>query len=181
MDTIDYCGFIGRNPGNKRMFIATGDSGQGMTHGALAGMLLKNLIIYNSAQWQDVYDPSRKPISATMNFISENVTAIKNFAEYLMPSEIESADALKPGQGGILRKGMEKIAVCRTKDGELHASSALCTHLGCHIHWNSTEQCWDCPCHGSQFAPDGSVLAGPAIAPLAKTSLPEAARKSVKT
>jgi glycine/D-amino acid oxidase-like deaminating enzyme/nitrite reductase/ring-hydroxylating ferredoxin subunit len=175
MDTIDYSGFIGRNPGSKRMLVATGDSGQGMTHGALAGVLLKNLIIYNSAQWSEVYDPSRTPISATMNFINENVTAIKNFAEYLMPGELDSADSLKPGEGGIVRNGLEKVAVCRTKDGKLQAHSAVCTHLGCHVHWNTTEQCWDCPCHGSQFAPDGAVLAGPAIAPLAKAELPQAA------
>jgi Rieske Fe-S protein len=39
------------------------------------------------------------------------------------------------------------------------------------VHWNSTEQCWDCPCHGSHFAPDGSVLNGPALAPLERAQL----------
>ena len=176
MDTIDYCGFIGVNPGNKRVLVATGDSGQGMTHGALAGILLKNLVIYGAGEWSDVYDPSRTPVSATMNFISENVTAIKNFSEYLMPAEIDSADELKPGQGGIMRDGLQKIAVSRGDDGQLHVCSAVCTHLGCHVHWNSTEQCWDCPCHGSHFSPQGEVLAGPAIAPLEKRTLPEKAK-----
>jgi glycine/D-amino acid oxidase-like deaminating enzyme/nitrite reductase/ring-hydroxylating ferredoxin subunit len=176
MDTIDYCGFIGRDPSRKRTFIATGDSGQGMTHGAVAGGLLKNLIIYGSGQWSEVYEPSRKPVSAVVNFINENVTAIKNFAEYLMPAEIDSADDLKPGDGGIMRDGTAKIAVCRDNDGSLHARSAVCTHLGCHVHWNSTEQCWDCPCHGSQFAPNGAVLAGPAIAPLPPADLPAVKR-----
>ena len=176
MDTIDYCGFIGVNPGNKRVLVATGDSGQGMTHGALAGILLKNLVIYGTGEWSDVYDPSRTPVSATMNFISENVTAIKNFSEYLMPAEIDSADELKPGQGGIMRDGLQKIAVSRGDDGQLNVCSAVCTHLGCHVHWNSTEQCWDCPCHGSQFAPDGTVLNGPAIAPLETARLPAGAK-----
>jgi len=172
MDTIDYCGFIGFNPGNKRALIATGDSGQGMTHGALAGILLKNLVIYGAGEWSDVYDPSRTPVFATMNFINENVTAIKNFAEYLMPAEIDSMDELKPGQGGIMRDGVHKIAVSRGQEGQLHVCSAVCTHLGCHVHWNSTEQCWDCPCHGSQFSPTGEVLAGPAIEPLERRKLP---------
>jgi len=176
MDTIDYCGFIGVNPGNKRVLVATGDSGQGMTHGALAGILLKNLVIYGTGEWSDVYDPSRTPVSATMNFISENVTAIKNFSEYLMPAEIGSADELKPGQGGIMRDGLQKVAVSRDQDGQLHVCSAVCTHLGCHVHWNSTEQCWDCPCHGSQFAPDGTVLNGPAIVPLETARLPAGAK-----
>jgi glycine/D-amino acid oxidase-like deaminating enzyme/nitrite reductase/ring-hydroxylating ferredoxin subunit len=176
MDTIDYCGFIGVNPSNKRVLVATGDSGQGMTHGALAGILLKNLVIYGAGEWSDVYDPSRTPVSATMNFISENVTAIKNFSEYLMPAEIDSADELKPGQGGIMRDGLQKIAVSRGQDGQLHVCSAVCTHLGCHVHWNSTEQCWDCPCHGSHFSAQGEVLAGPAIAPLERRTLPEKAK-----
>jgi nitrite reductase/ring-hydroxylating ferredoxin subunit len=172
MDTIDYCGFIGRDPSRKRTFIATGDSGQGMTHGALAGIILKNLVIYGASEWSDVYDPARKPVSTVMNFVGENVTAIKNFAEYLMPAEISSTDELKPGQGGIMRDGTSKIAVCRDTKGAFHARSAVCTHLGCHVHWNSTEQCWDCPCHGSQFGADGEVLNGPAIAPLAEATLP---------
>jgi Rieske Fe-S protein len=176
MDTIDYCGFIGFNPGNKRVLVATGDSGQGITHGALAGILLKNLVITGTAEWSEVYDPGRTPMSATMNFISENVTAIKNFSEYLMPAEIDSADELKPGQGAIMRDGMHKIAVSRSEDGQLSVCSAVCTHLGCHVHWNSTEQCWDCPCHGSQFSPRGEVLAGPAIAPLEKRTLPDKAK-----
>jgi Rieske Fe-S protein len=106
-----------------------------------------------------------------MNFIKENVTAIKNFAEYLMPAEIDSVDQLKPGEGGIIRDGTKKIAASRDRDGKLHLCSAVCTHLGCHVHWNSTEQCWDCPCHGSHFAPDGAVLNGPALSPLERVEL----------
>jgi len=166
LDTIDYCGFIGLNPGNDRIYVATGDSGQGMTHGALAGMLLRDLILGHDNPWTEVYEPSRTPASGVINYLNENVTAIKNFAEYLMPSELDSADDLRQGEGGILRDGLKLIAACRDRDGTLHFKSAVCTHLGCHVHWNSTEQCWDCPCHGSHFAPDGSVLNGPAIHPL---------------
>jgi glycine/D-amino acid oxidase-like deaminating enzyme/nitrite reductase/ring-hydroxylating ferredoxin subunit len=163
MDTIDYSGFIGKNPGDKNIYIVTGDSGQGMTHGALAGMLLHDLIIGGSSPWQEVYDPARKPASAVANFISENVTAVKNFAEYLAPGELKSLDELERGKGAIVRQGLTKIAAYRDQKGKLHQRSAKCTHLGCHLHWNSTEECWDCPCHGSQFSVDGEVLNGPAI------------------
>lgn len=172
LDTIDYCGFIGRNPGDDRTYVITGDSGQGMTHGALAGLLLSDLVLGKDNPWQQVYEPSRTPLSGAMNYINENVTAIKNFAEYLTPGELDSADDLKHGEGGIMRNGAAKIAVCRDRDGKLHVNSSVCTHLGCHVHWNSTEQCWDCPCHGSHFAPDGSVLNGPATRPLQPASLP---------
>jgi Rieske Fe-S protein len=122
-----------------------------------------------------------------MNYVSENVTAIKSFAEHLMPGdrdaepgEIDSVDALKPGQGGIVRSGKDKIAASRDESGKLHLVSAACTHLGCHLHWNSTEQCWDCPCHGSHFAPNGEVLNAPAIAPLERAHLPAANKAKAK-
>jgi glycine/D-amino acid oxidase-like deaminating enzyme/nitrite reductase/ring-hydroxylating ferredoxin subunit len=180
LETIDYCGFIGRNPGSENVFVATGDSGQGMTHGALAGILLKDLIVNGTSPWQAVYEPSRKTPAGLFNYVSENATAIKNFAEYVMPGNLASVDALRPGQGGIIRDGMSKVAACRDLEGRLHVHSAACTHLGCVVHWNSTEQCWDCPCHGSQFAPDGAVLNGPAISALPSAQLPSATRQRAK-
>jgi glycine/D-amino acid oxidase-like deaminating enzyme/nitrite reductase/ring-hydroxylating ferredoxin subunit len=168
MDTIDFSAFIGRNPGNRNVYVATGDSGQGITHGAVAGLLLADLITAGRSDWEAVYEPSRKPLRGAATFVSENLTAVKNFAEYIAPGEISSVDELKPGRGAILRRGTKKIAAFRDDDGELILRSAACTHLGCHLHWNSLERCWDCPCHGSHFAPDGSVLNGPAIYPLAE-------------
>jgi Rieske Fe-S protein len=61
-------------------------------------------------------------------------------------------DELKPGQGAIVRKGLRKATAYRDEKGKLFLRSAACSHLGCHLHWNSFERCWDCPCRGSQFA-----------------------------
>ncbi|WP_422029724.1 (2Fe-2S)-binding protein [Reyranella sp.] len=137
-----------------------------MTQGALAGLLLRKLILGEETPWAEVYDPGRIPVAGAANYLKENMIAVKNFAEYLTGGELDSAEDLKPGEGGILRSGLKKIAVARDREGTLHRVSASCTHLGCIVHWNGTEQCWDCPCHGSHFAPDGSVLNGPAIKPL---------------
>jgi glycine/D-amino acid oxidase-like deaminating enzyme/nitrite reductase/ring-hydroxylating ferredoxin subunit len=167
MEPVDGIGFIGRNPGQSRVFIATGDSGQGITGGALAGIILADLTAGAENPWAEVYDPSRKPLRALADIVSENATAVRSFAQYLLPGEIASADKLKPGEGGILRSGLRRLAACRDLSGRLHVCSAACPHAGCVVVWNSLEQCWDCPCHGSQFAPDGSVLNGPAFGPLA--------------
>jgi glycine/D-amino acid oxidase-like deaminating enzyme/nitrite reductase/ring-hydroxylating ferredoxin subunit len=165
-DTIDYCGFIGLNPGSKRTYVSTGDSGQGITHGSVAGMLISDLILTGESPWTEVYDPARKPIKAAGTFVSENLTVPKNFAEYVAPGEKNSWDELKAGEGAIVRSGLSKVAAYRDESGKLSLRSARCPHLGCHVHWNSFERCWDCPCHGSQFAPDGTALNGPAFSAL---------------
>ena len=72
-------------------------------------------------------------------------------------------DDLAPGEGDIVEHDGEKVAGYRDEDGTLLAVSPTCTHLGCQVNWNGAERSWDCPCHGSRFAPDGSVLQGPAV------------------
>jgi glycine/D-amino acid oxidase-like deaminating enzyme/nitrite reductase/ring-hydroxylating ferredoxin subunit len=166
LEPADFTGFIGESPDNKNIFIASGDSGQGLTNGAVAGMLIADLITTGRSPWKDVYDPDRKVGSKISNFLSENITPLKNFAEYFSARDFESIKKLRPGEGLIVRNRLKKLAACRDRDGSLHVHSANCTHLGCVVHWNSLEQCWDCPCHGSQFAPDGTALNGPAVAPL---------------
>ena len=163
LDTIDYCAFIGLNPGSTSVYVVTGDLGQGMTHGALAGLLLKDLILQQSNAWADVYEPGRKTLSGAVNYVRENLSVVKNLAGYVLPGDLKSLDELSSGQGGILREGLRKIAACRDQAGKLYLHSAACTHSGCEVAWNSTEQCWDCSCHGSQFAANGAVLNGPAV------------------
>jgi glycine/D-amino acid oxidase-like deaminating enzyme len=94
LDPIDYAAFSGRNPGNEHVFVHTGDSGQGLTHGVLGSLLISRLIKSGKVDWEEFYAPGRKTTSALTNFISENVTAVKRFAEYIAPGEIDSVDGL---------------------------------------------------------------------------------------
>jgi glycine/D-amino acid oxidase-like deaminating enzyme/nitrite reductase/ring-hydroxylating ferredoxin subunit len=167
-EPVDYAAYIGRNPGNTNVYVATGDSGQGITHGAVAGMLIRDLVLDRDNAWAALYEPGRVRIKAAGGFIRENLTVAQSFAEYVRPGQISAVDELAPGEGAVLGSGKNKIAACRDSDGALHVRSAVCTHLGCIVQWNSFEQCWDCPCHGSHFAMDGDVLQGPALAPLAE-------------
>jgi glycine/D-amino acid oxidase-like deaminating enzyme/nitrite reductase/ring-hydroxylating ferredoxin subunit len=168
LETIDYAAFIGRNPGNERVYVATGDSGMGMTHGVVSGIVNADLITRGNSEWAALYAPDRKPLAAAWNYLSENSTALKNFAEYVAPGEIASVDELRPGQGAILRQGVHKVAAYRNAGGELQLHSAACAHLGCHLHFNSFEQTWDCPCHGSIFDTDGQPINAPALSALPK-------------
>ncbi|MCA1453101.1 FAD-dependent oxidoreductase [Bradyrhizobium sp. BRP22] len=172
MEPTDFVGFIGRSPDEEHVFIVSGDSGQGITNGLVAGILIADLITTGSSAWEDIYSPARKVHKNIGEYISENITPLKNFAEYLSADEIASVERLRPGEGCLVRSGLQKVAACRDQAGQLHLRSASCTHLGCVVHWNSVEQCWDCSCHGSQFAPDGTALNGPAVSPLADLEKP---------
>jgi nitrite reductase/ring-hydroxylating ferredoxin subunit len=162
MESNDYLGFAGRNPGEDNVFIATGDSGMGMTHGTIAAMIISDLIKDEPNAWVGLYDPARLMLSAVGEFARENLNVVAQYADHITAGDIESVDALAPGQGGILRRGASKVAVCRDEDGKVHEHSAICPHLGCVVSWNAFEKGWDCPCHGSLFDCAGSVLNGPA-------------------
>jgi glycine/D-amino acid oxidase-like deaminating enzyme/nitrite reductase/ring-hydroxylating ferredoxin subunit len=183
LDTVDYSSFSGRNPGSENVYVHTGDSGQGITHGVVGSLIIASAIMQGRALWQELYGPDRKTTSALSTlgtFVSENLTAVKNFAEYVAPGEVGSFAEIKAGQGAVVRHGLKKVAAYRDENGRLHARSAVCTHLGCHLHWNSFERCWDCPCHGSQFDIDGAVLNGPAIHPLAEVEIEEEPRRAAE-
>ena len=173
LETIDHAAFIGRNPGNNNIYVHTGDSGQGITHGVVGAMINSSLILGRECKWVDVYEPSRKTLAGIGTYLSENLTPLKNFAEYLAPGELNSLSELKAGHGAIIRDGLSKIAAYRDEAGKLYARSAACTHVGCHLHWNSFETCWDCPCHGSHFAFDGTPLNAPAVGPLPEIEIPD--------
>lgn len=164
MEPVDGLAYIGRNPGDKgHIFVATGDSGQGMTHGTIAGMLISDLIMGRANEWERLYDPSRKSLKTSGEYLKENLNVARQYIDYLTPGEVSSDADIAPGQGAVLRHGLRKLAVYRDDAGALHRLSAVCPHLGCIVHWNSLERTWDCPCHGSRFSMEGAVLNGPAL------------------
>ncbi|MBD0370856.1 MAG: FAD-dependent oxidoreductase [Pyrinomonadaceae bacterium] len=162
-ETIDGLAFIGHNPlDDDNVYIATGDSGMGMTHGTIAGLILTDLIVGRDNHWAEVYDPSRKTVSAIGEFAKENLNVIAQYTDYVTPGEVDDESEVKPGEGALVRGGLSKIAVYRDEDGVVHRMSAVCVHLGCIVNWNSNEKTWDCPCHGSRYDSVGRVINGPA-------------------
>lgn len=164
MEPADGVAFIGRNPGDKNVYIVTGDSGMGMTHGAMSGIILRDLIMGRENPWASLYDPARKPWSAPVEFLRENLNVAARFVgDRVGGGDVQHATALEPGQGGILDRDGQKVAAYRDEAGALHEFSAVCTHLGCIVTWNKQEKTWDCPCHGSRFDRLGDVITGPAV------------------
>jgi glycine/D-amino acid oxidase-like deaminating enzyme/nitrite reductase/ring-hydroxylating ferredoxin subunit len=172
IETMDGLAFIGKDPsGLENVYIVTGDSGMGMTHGTIAGILLSDLIMGRENPWVEVYDPTRKPVRGLTEFVKENVNVAVQYADWVKGGDVASADEIARGEGAIIRDGASKQAVYRADDGQLHAMSAVCTHLGCVVKWNKAEKSWDCPCHGSRFDALGKVINGPATKELAPVEL----------
>jgi glycine/D-amino acid oxidase-like deaminating enzyme/nitrite reductase/ring-hydroxylating ferredoxin subunit len=172
METTDGLAFIGRNPADRdNIYVATGDSGMGMTHGTIAGILLTDLIQGRENPWSTIYDPSRKPVwgMAWKEYVTENANVAKQYVQdWLGSGDVSSTTEIAKGSGAVIREGVTKVAVYRDEQGNFHRCSAVCPHLGCIVHWNGGEKTWDCPCHGSRFDAYGGVIKGPANEPLSK-------------
>lgn len=170
MEPADSLAYIGHNPRDSaNIFIATGDSGHGMTHGTIAGMLITDLIQGRDNDWKEIYDPSRKAVHAMGEYAKENLNVAAQYRDYVTGGDVKRVEEIPVGSGAVMRNGFQKVACYRDPQGRVHERSAVCTHLGCIVHWNDTEKSWDCPCHGSRFDPYGKVLNGPAISDLQST------------
>jgi glycine/D-amino acid oxidase-like deaminating enzyme/nitrite reductase/ring-hydroxylating ferredoxin subunit len=167
LETMDGLGFIGRNPLDQpNVYVATGDSGMGMTHGTIAGMIISDAILRRDNPWSALYDPSRTRSGAALEWLKENVNVALQYTSWLTPGEVESVDQITPGNGAVVVESGSKIAAYRDERGELHKRSAVCPHLGCIVAWNPAASTWDCPCHGSRFDKLGKVINGPAATDL---------------
>jgi glycine/D-amino acid oxidase-like deaminating enzyme/nitrite reductase/ring-hydroxylating ferredoxin subunit len=168
MEPVDGVAYIGKNPGDKNVYVVTGDSGNGMTHGTIAGMLIVDLIAGRKNRWAKLYNPSRKTLKPTFvaDYVAENANVVAQFRDYVTSGDETAADKIKNGEGAVLRDGAKKIAAYRDDSGTLHEFSAVCPHLKCLVRWDVCEKTWDCPCHGSRFDALGRVLNGPAISDL---------------
>jgi glycine/D-amino acid oxidase-like deaminating enzyme/nitrite reductase/ring-hydroxylating ferredoxin subunit len=167
MEPVDGVAYIGKSPGKEEdIYIITGDSGNGMTHGTLAGIILTDLITGKHNHWAELYDPKRITMGAAKEYARENLNVAVQYADHIRSGDVDSSQKIAPGEGAVVHRGTKKIAMYKDERGHTHECSAVCTHAGCVVHWNSTEKSWDCPCHGSRFNPYGKVLNGPAIADL---------------
>jgi len=163
METIDGLAFIGRNPLDEpNVLIATGDSGMGITHGTIAGILLSDIIQGRNNPWQELYDPSRVRFHSITKFAIEQANVFRQYSDYFTAGEVEDVNDILPGTGAVMRSGLSKMAVYRDEQGDFHEFSAVCPHMKCILRWNSLENSWDCPCHGSRFDAYGHVINGPA-------------------
>jgi glycine/D-amino acid oxidase-like deaminating enzyme/nitrite reductase/ring-hydroxylating ferredoxin subunit len=170
IETKDGLPYIGEFA--DRQFIATGFAGNGMTFGTLGAMMAVDALQGRENRWAKLFSPTRKKVrGATLGYLREN----KDFPVRLIRGRFARPEAaslreIPAGEGRIVRMGRRKVAAHRDARGRVQLCSAICTHLQCVVGWNTAEQTWDCPCHGSRFHPDGRVISGPAEEPLTPLS-----------
>ncbi|KAL8405191.1 hypothetical protein RB594_009916 [Gaeumannomyces avenae] len=165
VEPVDYMAFIGRDQGRQRTYVGmTGDSGNGLTHGVLAGRLIADLVEGKESPWESLYSPSRVAsiVKSAGEAIKDNLHDNMQYKR-LLQSDITDIEDLAAGSGGVMTEGMgTKVAVYKGEDGSVKRMSALCPHLAGVVCWNPAEKSWDCPVHGSRFDASGTCLNGPA-------------------
>ncbi len=166
---MDGAPFIGwsSDDSDEAYLVATGFAAWGFTNGAAAGTLIADLVEGLESPWIKLFDATRvKPLAGAKEFTKENVKVAGELVSGHFSPKPHSYDKLAPGEAAIMKIGHDDVAAFRDENGQVHAVSAVCTHMGCMVGWNSVDRTWDCPCHGSRFALTGEVLNGPAVLPL---------------
>jgi glycine/D-amino acid oxidase-like deaminating enzyme/nitrite reductase/ring-hydroxylating ferredoxin subunit len=166
LEPADSLAYIGKCPGLDHVYLVSGDSGEGLTHGTIAGMLLPELMRGKRSPWAEVYDPARSHLRSLGTLLKEATRSTLAYADWLRGGDVGSSDDVARGEGAVVRRGLHFVACYRDAGGMCHERSATCTHLGGVVSWNAVEKTWDCPCHGSRFDPYGRVLNGPATSDL---------------
>jgi glycine/D-amino acid oxidase-like deaminating enzyme/nitrite reductase/ring-hydroxylating ferredoxin subunit len=170
IETPDGLPYIGRMADHQ--YAATGFAGNGMTFGTVAALLIADAIEGRRNPWAELFDPGRAALRHGLwDYVKENA----DYPYYLIRDRFAGAEgrslrSVKRGHGQIVEHRGSKVAASRDPQGRLTVRSATCTHMGCIVGWNDAEGTWDCPCHGSRFRPDGTVISGPAETPLSDVS-----------
>lgn len=173
---VDKLPYVGRlSPSSTGIWTATGFRKWGMTLGTAAAMILADLVQDRKNPWAETFDANRATLTqSATSFVAENLDVARHFVRdrLALPGR-DALDALAPGDGVVVRLGTQAYAVSRDEHGGWHSLSPVCTHLGCHVRWNTAERSWDCPCHGSRYTPDGTLIHGPAVRDLDPKPLPD--------
>lgn len=172
VEPVDHLAHIGHSPDLEHVFVVTGDSGNGLTHGTIAGLLLPALMHGEAHPWAALYDPRRSHLHTPANLVREAMSSSAPYTDWLRGGDVRELEDVPRGEGRIIRRGLHLYAVYCDEHGRPHLRYATCPHMrGC-VHWNAAEKTWDCPCHGSRFDRYGSVINGPATTDLVGLEAP---------
>lgn len=161
-DGLPFVGPVG--PGYHNVLTATGFQKWGLTNGTAAAIVMSDNILGRSNEYSQLYNSLRVvPAHSLKEYMRASIGTAKHYAiDHLKRVIAPPSENLAPGEGGLATDEGRKVAAYRDDKGGLTKVSAVCTHLGCVVSFNTAEKSWDCPCHGSRFDIQGRVISGPA-------------------
>jgi Rieske Fe-S protein len=174
--SVDGLPYIGPLDSSGRAYLATGFAKWGMTNGTLAASIMVDLAMGRDNPWAEVFDSGRlAPKQGLPETLKVNAKVAKHFVGDRLASSLSASELPGPRQGEVVSHDGERLAVSQSLEGQIRTLSPYCTHLGCLVGFNTAEQTWDCPCHGSRFDIDGHVVHGPAVEDLAPVAVEDLA------
>lgn len=170
--TIDQVPYIGPvTSGHPHILIATGFAKWGMSTGTLAALIISDLILDKANRYAYLFTPSRFKLNPGLkNLTMQNANVAKELVAGKVDLVHRKVEDLMPDEGAAVKHLGKKAGAYRDPEGNIHLVDTTCTHMGCEVKWNEAERTWDCPCHGSRFGYDGSVIEGPATENLPRLS-----------
>lgn len=167
-DGLPYIGLASNTA--RHTYISTAYHTDGLVYGTVGGIILADLLLEKENPWESIYNSNRfTPMASSKRFIKENTKVLCDYVKgHLDAVDSKTFENVPNNQGEIVKIKNKKCAVYRDSNSKLHVVSAICSHLYCVVKWNDAEKSWDCPCHGSRFTVEGTVIEGPALMPLKK-------------
>lgn len=167
IEPADALAHIGESPDLDHVYVITGDSGNGLTHGTIGGLMITEMLLGRTPAWSRIYAPARSHLHAFGRLVREAVRSAAPYAAWMRSGDVDALEDIPHGEGAVIRRGVHLVAAYRDERGTCHLRSATCPHLRGVVGWNAAEKTWDCPCHGSRFDRYGRVLNGPSASDLA--------------
>lgn len=163
--TLNRVPFVGKLPrGGGHIWLATGFNKWGLSNAVAAALNLSGQILGGHMEWAQTLGKRVTKPAGVLEALRTNGQVAAHLAGGWLKGLANAADP--PVGGGDVGREGGRIVASSTSGGKPCHVSGVCTHLGGVVAWNDAEESWDCPLHGSRFAPDGAVLEGPATAPL---------------
>ncbi|BBY44619.1 FAD-dependent oxidoreductase [Mycolicibacterium celeriflavum] len=160
IDELPYVGPI--LPGNDKIFVATGFDKWGMTNGTAAALALSSRILGGRMDWAEAFASwSPHELSGIPKALQTNAQVALYLARGWITPVTRIANRT-PDEGGVVSGPPWDLEARSVVDGHEYRVSPVCPHLGGIVNWNDADESWECPLHGSRFAPDGTLLEGPA-------------------
>ena len=160
--SADYLPLIGELSAD--IYFASAFNKWGNTNGTTAGKLLTALILKEKSIYADLFDPTRSTLFMNTKIINENLKTANEF----ITSKLMQTKQLLPekDEACVTKLGTHPYGLYRSLDDEIYIVDLICPHMGCTLHFNNIEKTWDCPCHGSRFNIDGTIIKAPAVSSL---------------